>query len=596
MASRYWVGGTDLWNGAADSKWSSSSGGAGGEAAPTADDDVFFDENSGIEVVTVSGTQNCRNLDCTGFAGGLVGDSLNLYGSLDLSPFLSAPAIAGSVLSFLHNSNSPADRTLNPAGQTLACDVVLNADGDTLALASDLTIDDPTMGIEVLAGTFDAAGFNITAGYFSSGGGGTRTVFMRSGTWTLTATGTTTIWLVDPIGLTFLADESTILIQNDTINVKTFNGGGLIYNDILITGSGQGEIRFTDNCTFNLFRTANEQNIRIAEGKTIALTAFMPGETGGLSSIDTIGGTGLHTFTKLGGGTVSIDHWSVANSQVGPETTWYAGANSVDAGGNTGYTFLAAEAQSSTLVLHFYSTQDPIVDWPDNMDWTKEVFIDCVGKGYNGQNAPGTLPGSGGEGGGGGAFSRKTTLLTRTESYAAVISVGGSVEFYRYSDDATLCFAPASGGKLGALASACVGDTKHSGGDGGNSSAWPSGAGGGEAGSLTGDGHKGHNSTGNPPEPGGTGGDGADGGAGGWPTVGIQDGLPGTSFGAGGGGGGKPTTGNPGLGGEGGMAGLFVTITLLDTVIGGTNTRAIFRRAFRQRAERQRAMYGRTLN
>jgi len=42
MANRYWVGGSDQWNGTAGTKWALTSGGAGGQTVPTSADDVFF--------------------------------------------------------------------------------------------------------------------------------------------------------------------------------------------------------------------------------------------------------------------------------------------------------------------------------------------------------------------------------------------------------------------------------------------------------------------------------------------------------------------------------------------------------------------------
>ena len=46
MAARYWVGGTDNWDGTAGNKWATTSGGAGGAALPVAADDVFIDNKN----------------------------------------------------------------------------------------------------------------------------------------------------------------------------------------------------------------------------------------------------------------------------------------------------------------------------------------------------------------------------------------------------------------------------------------------------------------------------------------------------------------------------------------------------------------------
>lgn len=60
MASRYWVGGTDTWNGTAGTKWATTSGGTGGAAVPTSSDDVFIDNVNSI--VTLGANATTRDL------------------------------------------------------------------------------------------------------------------------------------------------------------------------------------------------------------------------------------------------------------------------------------------------------------------------------------------------------------------------------------------------------------------------------------------------------------------------------------------------------------------------------------------------------
>jgi hypothetical protein len=69
MPARYWVGGTDVWNNVAGTKWSATSGGPGGASAPTSADDVFFDANSGSGTVTTATTAICLRVNFTGFTG-----------------------------------------------------------------------------------------------------------------------------------------------------------------------------------------------------------------------------------------------------------------------------------------------------------------------------------------------------------------------------------------------------------------------------------------------------------------------------------------------------------------------------------------------
>lgn len=91
MAARYWVGGTNTWNGTAGTKWALTSGGAGGQAVPTSADDVFFDAASGAVTVTWGGASaTVRSINCTGFTGTLAtagqNKTLNATGTVWTSP------------------------------------------------------------------------------------------------------------------------------------------------------------------------------------------------------------------------------------------------------------------------------------------------------------------------------------------------------------------------------------------------------------------------------------------------------------------------------------------------------------------------------
>lgn len=73
MADRYFVAGGGDNNWATIGNWSTTSGGPGGASYPIAGDSVFFDSNSPIScVITSNVTQNCLNLNTTGWTGTLL--------------------------------------------------------------------------------------------------------------------------------------------------------------------------------------------------------------------------------------------------------------------------------------------------------------------------------------------------------------------------------------------------------------------------------------------------------------------------------------------------------------------------------------------
>jgi hypothetical protein len=90
----YWVGGAGSWGD--PFRWSTSSGGNGGACIPTANDDVFFDANSGLgsgrTVAVTAGLAFCRGMNWTGIpaATATVLDlgtyPVEVNGSLTLAP------------------------------------------------------------------------------------------------------------------------------------------------------------------------------------------------------------------------------------------------------------------------------------------------------------------------------------------------------------------------------------------------------------------------------------------------------------------------------------------------------------------------------
>lgn len=180
-------------------------------------------------------------------------------------------------------------------------------------------------------------------------------------------------------------------------------------------------------------------------------------------------------------------------------------------------------------------------------------WIDCTGAGANG-----TVSALGGDGGGGGAWANKHNVpVTPGSTITIRVGAGLDTTFGGSSLGACICGAQAASGTVGGQASASVGDSKFSGGNGGAANHFYSASGGGGgAASYPGPGINGAGGT-TVSGAGGASGSGAAGGAIGGP------GYPGTEWsgvGAGGGGGGTPASdglpgGNYGGGGGGARGG-----------------------------------------
>jgi hypothetical protein len=205
--------------------------------------------------------------------------------------------------------------------------------------------------LRVQNGTFNANNKNTSGGYFWSTGTTTRSISMGSGTWTITRNGADTPgkWdITNPTGLTFNAETSTIVLSNISNTGNTFAGGGLSYNSVQVAGAGNYALTITGNNTFTGTFTVD----RSVAAKTIIATgttqtvANWSCPVSGVTDVTLTNGT----WTKTGGSYISSVYLLISGSTATPVSTWYAGANSHDNGGNSGWIF-SAPALSTVISL-----------------------------------------------------------------------------------------------------------------------------------------------------------------------------------------------------------------------------------------------------
>lgn len=343
--NNYWVGNSGNWNNV--SFWASSSGGSAGSGrVPLPQDDCIFDANS----ITISGrtiTANQaklgRNINFSAVAnsptwtvsasGGVV-----IYGSLTLA---SGMTLNNTVnISFGGRSGS---YTLTSAGKTFGQTVGIACRGGTVTLQDAFSGSD----MDLSAGTFDANDFNVTLSTaMSINGTITRTLNMGTGTWTLSRT-SGTVWSLNNTGITLNEETSTIAITNTGASSKTFGGGGQTYYNLTISGGGAGQIIHTGANTFNVHTINAPKTVHFTASTTTTFQAN-PVWTGSAGNVITIASATAATHTlSRSTGTISCDYLHLTNSIATGGASWYAGANSTDVSGNSGWIFTAPPAVST---------------------------------------------------------------------------------------------------------------------------------------------------------------------------------------------------------------------------------------------------------
>jgi hypothetical protein len=319
-----------------------------------------FTETNALSVNYTTGTYTlsnanivCRNLNYTGFDGSTNHSSRTIYGNLTL------PASGGLFGSGTFETTFAATsgtQVITSNGRTIGFPITQNGPGGTLQLADDLTLVS-NLFFTITAGTFDAVTFNVTAGYFVSSNTNTRTINMGSGLWTIAGAGTA-VWLLSPTtGLTFNKGTANILLSSTNSLSREFVGGSLTYNKLTIGSGATSTLVMAGSNTFSELASNKTvaHTIEFTPGTTTTVTDFtITGTAGNVVTLQDFTPGGTWSLVKVGGGVVEdIDYLNIRNSAASPGLTWYAGANSIDSGGNTGWIFSAFGASNSNFFLLF---------------------------------------------------------------------------------------------------------------------------------------------------------------------------------------------------------------------------------------------------
>jgi hypothetical protein len=300
-----------------------------------------------LEYSLIGGFKNVNFSSITRSETSLDNNTRSIYGNLTLSAGMSIAS--GSAVTTLAATSGTQDITSN--GATINFPLTQAGAGGTVRLLDALTLGS-TRAYTLTNGTFNANNFAVTVGAFSSSNSNTRTLTMGSGAWTLSGT-TGSVWdTTTTTGLTFNKDTANITLSATGTTTRTFAGGNLTYNNLVIGGStGASTLTFAGDSTFGTISSTKTvaQTILFTPGTTTTVANWtVTGSAGNVLTIGSVGGAAQHTLAKTGGGTVTVEYASISYSNATPANTW-AATNSTNGGNNNGWTFL----QGSGFFLFF---------------------------------------------------------------------------------------------------------------------------------------------------------------------------------------------------------------------------------------------------
>jgi hypothetical protein len=193
-------------------------------------------------------------------------------------------------------------------------------------------------------GTFNANGYNVTFGTFSSSNSNTRVLQMGGGIWTILGSGASTWLLTTTTGMTLTHSNSMIDLTSAT--AKTFAGGGLSYGTL--RNSGSGALTMTGANTFANLRSLANVTLTSSTTTTVSSTLAMDGRYGSLvyltssaaanATISKASGKVYTTFCNIS--KITASGGATFRAPATPATSY----GNVDGGTNSGWTFTAMGA------------------------------------------------------------------------------------------------------------------------------------------------------------------------------------------------------------------------------------------------------------
>ena len=297
-----------------------------------------------------------KDIDWTGATGTptwtINSIATEVYGSVTL---ISGMTLTHTSVTFVLAGRG--NHTITSAGKTWASSssgaFSIQAFGGTYTLQDAFIKGAATGALALTNGTFDMNGFNVTvAGSvgFGSTSSAARTLYMRSGTFTVSGSSGSPWNVVS--SLTLDAGTSTILLTDTGASSKTFVTGGKTYYNLLISGGGAGAVIInTGGATFNRIYTdgAGTKSITLPGSATTTLLSGQ-GLANGTNVITFTASAGSATVSKASG-TLSWDYVNLTNIPSTGGAAFYAGTHSTDGGGNTGWIFTAPPATGTRTNL-----------------------------------------------------------------------------------------------------------------------------------------------------------------------------------------------------------------------------------------------------
>ncbi len=341
----------------AGGNWDADSAWVGGVSPVTASDtngDIVATPTSGN--LTLNGNFACNSINLTGYVATLIhnaGAGMSMTGSLILSALMTY-TIGNSSTSKLIFVPNVSNVNITTNGITIPrLDLGATLGSGTLSynLQDNLTC---INRITLRSGILNTNNKTITASIFTNGASaGTAT--LNLGTSTVNLSNNSQPWIITPANFTLNPGTSTINFT-DTIAEKTLSFGGVPLYNVRFAGGASNQIDI-GNDGFGLILLHNliidaPNIIQIAAGMTLSFgnNIITNGSLGNLVTFQSDNSGTPWNITKSSGA-IATDFISLTDSNASGGAKFYAGADSTDNGGNSGWLFINMPIGSGFLLM-----------------------------------------------------------------------------------------------------------------------------------------------------------------------------------------------------------------------------------------------------
>ncbi len=401
----YWIGGTGNWSDL--THWSATSGGSPDQAQlPTATNNVFFDANSftvSSQIVTLDVEANCNSMNWSGVVNFPTitgnGNDINIYGSLELSPDMTAD------FSDVEFESTSTGNTITTNSTSLGASSIsrFNGNGGGWSLTDNFT----TNGIFIIAGSFVTNNNNVNSGqWFQTSSSLTKSIDLGS------SIITSTRWWIFGSNITINAGTSkiiTALFYGDvdgsgphTYYDVEFNSGGslrnnAIFNEITMAAGETHTLQSGDVFTINnLVANGTKHNSIIIKTTTPGSEATFSKATGAITvsyveliDIHATGGANFTANNAIGNGNTT--GWTINPVVeqnyywVGNSGNWsdYTNHWATTSGGSTMHTDYPSKTDNVFFDTNSFTSGGQTVTLDLNaqikdMDWTGVTNIPTI--------------------------------------------------------------------------------------------------------------------------------------------------------------------------------------------------------------------------